>query len=245
MTTIKVIESHPVLRFGLQQLISDTLPHANIEGLDYLDSADSTDTECDLVLLSVSSNDALLEQIEAVKRACGPKAILLLIDSNAIRPMICHEHPVVRDIIRKDMTSELLQASVKLVLAGGTCFPAQSTNEPAKRSPFSLYQPMKWPLTSVSDPEPHAESEEAKMLGLTPRQYEVLVLLAEGHPLKTVGRRLNISVATAKAHTETLYRRLDVHNRNAAVYTAVSRGATLGWSNVTANRSSGSRPDRS
>ncbi|MBC2769540.1 response regulator transcription factor [Pusillimonas sp. 7-48] len=56
-----------------------------------------------------------------------------------------------------------------------------------------------------------------------------LVLLARGYPMKTVGRCLNISVATAKAHTETLYQRLDVHNRNAAVYAAVSRGAKLGW----------------
>lgn len=67
------------------------------------------------------------------------------------------------------------------------------------------------------------------MLGLTPRQYEVLVLLAKGYPIKTVGRQLNISVATAKAHTESLYQRLDVRNRNAAVYAAIAKGATLGW----------------
>lgn len=76
------------------------------------------------------------------------------------------------------------------------------------------------------------EQTEWEMLGLTRRQYEVLVLLARGYPMKTVGRYLNISVATAKAHTETLYQRLDVHNRNAAVYAAVSRGATLGWPGI-------------
>jgi Response regulator containing a CheY-like receiver domain and an HTH DNA-binding domain len=77
-----------------------------------------------------------------------------------------------------------------------------------------------------------AAHRESQLLGLTPRQYEVLVLLARGYPMKKVGRALNISVATAKAHTETLYQRLDVHNRNAAVYAAVSRGATLGWAHV-------------
>jgi len=76
---------------------------------------------------------------------------------------------------------------------------------------------------------PRQEIAEHELLGLTPRQYEVLVLRAKGYPMKTVGRCLNISVATAKAHTETLYQRLDVHNRNAAVYAAVSRGAKLGW----------------
>jgi DNA-binding NarL/FixJ family response regulator len=70
---------------------------------------------------------------------------------------------------------------------------------------------------------------EADMLGLTPRQYEVLALLAKGYPLKKISRDLNISVATAKTHAEALYQRLAVNNRNAAVYAAVSRGATLGW----------------
>lgn len=72
-------------------------------------------------------------------------------------------------------------------------------------------------------------SREAVLLHLTHRQYEVLVLLAKGYPLKKISRELNISVATAKTHAEALYQRLAVNSRNAAVYAAVSRGATLGW----------------
>ena len=76
---------------------------------------------------------------------------------------------------------------------------------------------------------PELVSREAVMLHLTHRQYEVLVLLAKGYPLKKISRELNISVATAKTHAEALYQRLAVNSRNAAVYAAVSRGATLGW----------------
>lgn len=72
-------------------------------------------------------------------------------------------------------------------------------------------------------------NQETRLLNLTPRQYEVLVLLARGQPLKKVSRKLDISLATAKTHTEALYQRLSVNNRNAAVYAALSRGATLGW----------------
>ncbi len=84
----------------------------------------------------------------------------------------------------------------------------------------------------AGEPQPISPAliaSEAEMLSLTPRQYEVLALLARGYPIKSVSRELNISVATTKAHTETLYQRLSVHNRNAAVYAAFSRGATLGW----------------
>lgn len=76
---------------------------------------------------------------------------------------------------------------------------------------------------------PELVNQEARMLNVTPRQYEVLVLLARGYPLKKVSRELDISLATAKTHTEALYQRLAVNNRNAAVYSAIAKGATLGW----------------
>lgn len=85
------------------------------------------------------------------------------------------------------------------------------------------------PLDGARVITPELVSREAVMLHLTHRQYEVLVLLAKGYPLKKISRELNISVATAKTHAEALYQRLSVNSRNAAVYAAVSRGATLGW----------------
>lgn len=73
-------------------------------------------------------------------------------------------------------------------------------------------------------------ASESRMLNLTSRQYEVLVLLAHGYPIKTVSRELHISISTAKTHADTLYQRLSVHNSLAAVYEALTRGATLGLS---------------
>lgn len=82
-----------------------------------------------------------------------------------------------------------------------------------------------------SEPPPEAEPsyDEAEMLKITPRQYEVLVLLARGYPIKTVSRMLNISVATVKSHACTLYQRLKVRNKGEAVYAALQRGAKLDW----------------
>src|SRR3546814_9670793 len=83
-----------------------------------------------------------------------------------------------------------------------------------RRPPRSTRTDTLFPYTTLFRSNCANSHPESEMLGLTPRQYEVLVLLARGYPMKTVGRYLNISVATAKAHTETLYQRLDVHNRN-------------------------------
>lgn len=91
-------------------------------------------------------------------------------------------------------------------------------------------QPMSLPVMAARPPageEPNYD--EAEMLQITPRQYEVLVLLARGYPIKTVSRMLNISVATVKSHACTLYARLKVRNKGEAVYAALQRGATFEW----------------
>jgi DNA-binding NarL/FixJ family response regulator len=94
-------------------------------------------------------------------------------------------------------------------------------------------QPLSTPASVTPAAVPLAEEEpgydEAEMLKITPRQYEVLVLLARGYPIKTVSRMLNISVATVKSHACTLYQRLKVRNKGEAVYAALQRGATLEW----------------
>ncbi|HFZ1709697.1 TPA: response regulator transcription factor [Citrobacter sedlakii] len=51
---------------------------------------------------------------------------------------------------------------------------------------------------------------------LSSRQREILTMLAAGESNKEIGRALNISTGTVKAHLETLYRRLDVKNRTQA-----------------------------
>ncbi|HDR2552275.1 response regulator transcription factor [Enterobacter ludwigii] len=57
------------------------------------------------------------------------------------------------------------------------------------------------------------------LLSLSERQREVLKLLAAGESNKEIGRNLNISAATVKAHLEALFRRLEVKNRTqAAMY---------------------------
>ncbi|MCO5397501.1 helix-turn-helix transcriptional regulator [Ralstonia soli] len=91
-------------------------------------------------------------------------------------------------------------------------------------------QPMSMP-PAAAPPQPGEEPNyaEAEMLQITPRQYEVLVLLARGYPIKTVSRMLNISVATVKSHACTLYARLKVRNKGEAVYAALQRGATFEW----------------
>ena len=59
---------------------------------------------------------------------------------------------------------------------------------------------------------------------LSPREQEVLALIAEGLTAPAVGRELHLSTATVKSHLKTLYEKLGVSDRAAAVAEAMRRG---------------------
>ena len=58
---------------------------------------------------------------------------------------------------------------------------------------------------------------------LTPREKEVLKLLAEGNSVKEIACTLNLSVKTVEAHKFNLMRKLDIHNKAQLVQYAVQK----------------------
>lgn len=59
---------------------------------------------------------------------------------------------------------------------------------------------------------------------LTPREREVLCLVAEGKTTKEIAAALGISVKTAEAHRGALMRKLDIHETATLVRYAIRRG---------------------
>lgn len=60
----------------------------------------------------------------------------------------------------------------------------------------------------------------APAIVLTPRQQDVLNLLAQGYPNKTICNKLQLSEATIKTHLRALFNILDVHTRTQCVNVA-------------------------
>lgn len=59
---------------------------------------------------------------------------------------------------------------------------------------------------------------------LTPRESEILKLVASGLTAPEIARRIHLSTATVKTHLQALYGKLDVRERAAAVAVAMRRG---------------------
>ncbi len=68
-----------------------------------------------------------------------------------------------------------------------------------------------------------ARGETGGHTQLTPREDEVLALLAEGLPNKLIARRLDISEKTVKAHLTSIFQRIGVSDRTQAALWAQRR----------------------
>lgn len=62
---------------------------------------------------------------------------------------------------------------------------------------------------------------------LTPRELQVLQLVAEGLPNKAIAQRLHISEHTVKFHVAAILSKLDAHTRTEAVTRAVRQGLII------------------
>ncbi len=59
---------------------------------------------------------------------------------------------------------------------------------------------------------------------LTPRELEVLTLIAEGHPNKEIAQKLSISEKTVKNHINNIFSKLHVYDRTQAMLYAIRKG---------------------
>ncbi|AXV83490.1 MULTISPECIES: LuxR C-terminal-related transcriptional regulator [Ralstonia solanacearum species complex] len=210
-----VVEAHPLVRAGathvlqslpaVSQVISVEPGEALFENL-----AAHADAELALIGLPLPG----IDDIPALTRLLQqphPRHIAVLGESDSPAHVRAVMQLNISAYLLKSYAGKLIAAALELVLAGGRYVPAS----------IVLARPDS-PLAAT-----RAGNDDCALLGLTQRQYEILVLLSRGHPVKTISRMLGISEATTKAHINALYRRLEVRSRTEAIFVATQRGAML------------------
>lgn len=201
-----IVEDHPVYLEGLCLVLNELANEVNITTVSGVQEAklelsrhairyselakESSDNSYDLILLDLSLRDgsgiALLQHIQK-HRIMVPVAILSASDNNSdIENAL--DCGACGFINKANGREEIIQA-VKNILSGETYVP-------------DFYRPI--------------EAQYNSRPKLTPRQYEVLQLLAEGYPNKRICQQLNLTEHTVKSHIKTLYQLFKVHNRTAS-----------------------------
>jgi DNA-binding CsgD family transcriptional regulator len=95
------------------------------------------------------------------------------------------------------------------------------------RGPGSDFSEADYALLTLLRPHMHqayldAERRRHPVPTLTPRQWQLVDMLAAGHINAQIARRLGISDSTVRKHLENIYRRLEVSSRAAAITRAFS-----------------------
>lgn len=79
-------------------------------------------------------------------------------------------------------------------------------------------------LTRMAQGKTAENTTDSAFADLTPRETEILSLLAEGQSNKVIARNLGISDGTVKLHVKAILRKLKIHSRVEAAVIAVEKG---------------------
>jgi DNA-binding NarL/FixJ family response regulator len=201
-----VAEDHAVVRSGLLQLLG------NLDQVEVVGSAAGGEEAVaiaaserpDVVLMDLEMPD--IDGIEATRRirAAHPEVnvVLLTAFSDRERILAAIDAGAVGYLL-KDAEPEEIVRGLEAAARG--------------ESPLS-------PKAAQALVAARSEREADPLL--TPREDEVLALLAEGLPNKLIARRLEISEKTVKAHLTSIFQRIGVTDRTQAALWAARRGGS-------------------
>lgn len=200
---------YPAIRAGLRELLT----RAGIEVAGELDLGDEAAPVLDTMHIDVVVADltaATADDRLSLDEAIESRPAVLLLDV-AHRVPLAQRESAARGWLLSDSDGDAIAAAVRAVAAGLTVLDPAIAAASADTS-AGLVGSLGGPLEAAEDPR------------LTPRELEVLQLLAAGLPNKVVARRLDISEHTVKFHVSALLSKLDAQSRTEAVTAAVRRG---------------------
>lgn len=211
---ILIIDDHTLFRSGMVHLLENLQPPPHIVESHSLKSAQEYllgGVDVDLVLLDLRLGDTVgLDGLTALRKDIPDIPIIVL--SAELDPQVIHRciELGAMGFITKCSTHDELLDAIRLIAAGGIYLPA------------SVRDSRHVPANHGSRP-----SDIALLASLSKRQREVLKLLLQGKPNKTISSLMDISQNTVKAHLSAIFRALGARNRTEAVYFAARAGVPL------------------
>jgi DNA-binding NarL/FixJ family response regulator len=204
--TLVVADSRPLVRAGLSRVLEGT-QHLRAEGEVSLEEAveQIERVRPDVLVMGLRDDDPQTFRVAAsAKSAHESLRVLVIADSVTVIDL--------REAVIAGVDSFLLSTAPAQEIRDAV---AQTARGERVVSPSIAMQ-----LAGTWRNEPH----DANASALTPREIEVLQLLAEGLTNQQVGSRLGLSARTIKTHVQNLLVKLDVPDRTGAVARAFRLG---------------------
>ena len=210
MIRIVLVDDQTLVRQGIRTLL-ELDPELRVVG-------EACEGEEALDVIARESPDVLLldvrmpkktgiQVLEALGDRLPPTLLLTTFDDDSVA--LAAIRLGARGFLLKDVTREELAAAVRAIASGETLFKPAVTHR-VQRGVVDLGG--KFPAATLPDP-------------LTPRELEVLRLMAAGHSNREIADALDLAEGTTKNHASNILWKLGVRDRTRAVLKAIE----LGW----------------
>ena len=208
---VVIADDHQVVREGLQMILAESDGEIVVVG----EASDgdeavrvATEVQPDVVLMDLSM--PRVDGLEATRRLreAGVPARVLILTSFA-------DGEGVRDAVRAGVTGYLMKDVLKSELLAAIRLAADGVPTLHPRAQQHLMRGIAEPET----PSPFGT--------LTPRERDVLALIAQGESNKRIAAALNLSIGTVKGYVSAIFEKLGVQDRTqAALLVAKHKGAS-------------------
>lgn len=207
-TRVFLIDDHAVLRHGLRLLLDaqrdltvvgeSGTGHGAAEAIARAGGAD-------VVVLDVSLPDATGPDIASELRAAIPSAKIVALTRHAekayVQQMLLHG---ANAYVLKQTASDVLLEAIRAVVRGKTYLDPGVADKMA--------------------PAAYSETRDLHPDDLTPREREVLTMVARGHTNKEIASVLEIAVKTVESHKTNAMQKLEIRSRAELVRFALAQG---------------------
>jgi DNA-binding NarL/FixJ family response regulator len=210
---VLLVDDHELVRSGVRAELGDA-----VEIVGEADDVDAAielilERRPDVVLLDVHMpGGGGLAVLQGVRSECGDVAFLALSVSDAAEDVIGVIRAGARGYVTKAISGPELLDAVRRVHSGDAVFSPRLAG---------------FVLEAFSDPTEAAHeavpSVDPELDLLTPREMEVLRLIARGYTYKEIAAQLDISTKTVESHVSAVLRKLQLSSRHQLTYWAAER----------------------
>lgn len=210
MTTVIIVDDHPVVRAGMQKVL-ESEDHITVvaEGTTGAEALRLVERHRpDVLLLDVNLPDMSgLEVTRHLQSREVPTAILVLTIHDDRQTIFGLLESGATGYVLKDEALETLVSAVQSAARGETWLSPSVADQVVRRA-----------LNDTSSPA------EPRPIPLTPRETEVLGLLAQGLDNGSIAKALTVTKRTIQNHVSTIYGKLGVDSRTQAALYAIRHG---------------------
>ncbi len=211
---VLLIDDHTLFRSGLETLLErhgiDVVAAVG-DGREGIQKATELDPE--IVLLDMRMPDMNgLEVLGSLRREGAKMPIVMLTTSNEEEDLVECLRNGAQGYLLKDMEPSELVDALGEIVNGKTIVAPELAGV--------LARVVQGDGLNADEP---AEAPRNPFDELTPRELEILCLVAEGQSNKVIARNLGISDGTVKLHVKAILRKLSVHSRVEAAVMAVEQ----------------------